>query len=212
MNRQRTARADGQLEENHPGLFYTLHALDGDRKALRWLETSAPGLYHLCRAVAGREEAETALRSADAVDQGVLAEIMENPDLLKQVRARHPGVYELLRAGRGDAAALRRLRRDRPELARVASTLRHLYRNAETNGEHGRSQELTGDAAADVGQLVGELHLDRGEYARAIEAFTRALEAEPTADAYEGRARAYRALARRDEQQAARLRQPVAAS
>ena len=44
---------DQWLEENHPGLFFTLRALDGDRKALHWLEANAAGLYHLCRAING---------------------------------------------------------------------------------------------------------------------------------------------------------------
>jgi hypothetical protein len=59
---------------------------------------------------------------------------------------------------------------------------------------------------ADAACLVGELHLKRGEYAKAVEAFSRALENSPTVDAYEGRARAYRALARQDERTAQQLR------
>jgi hypothetical protein len=60
-------------------------------------------------------------------------------------------------------------------------------------------QVITGDAAADVSCLIGELHLHKGDYPKAIEAFSRAIDSRPTADAYLGRARAYRALAARDE-------------
>jgi tetratricopeptide (TPR) repeat protein len=196
------APQDQWLEENHPGLLYTLRALDGDRPALRWLRVNAPGLYHLCRALQGREGAGDALRGADPAERAVLVEIMDNADLLKRIRGRHPELYELLRAGRGDAAALRRLRRRRAALATAAAALREAYRAGGSDGP----QELTGGAAADVGLLVGEMHLQRGEYVKAVEAFTRALEREPTADAYEGRARAYLGLAREDERRAATLR------
>lgn len=62
------------------------------------------------------------------------------------------------------------------------------------------------DAGADTACLVGEVHLNKKAYEKAIEAFTRAIEARPTADAYEGRARAYRGLAERDEEAARRHR------
>jgi tetratricopeptide (TPR) repeat protein len=56
--------------------------------------------------------------------------------------------------------------------------------------------------AADAACLVGELHLQKGDFKKAIEAFTRALENHATPDAYQGRAQAYRALAERDEREA----------
>jgi hypothetical protein len=73
---------------------------------------------------------------------------------------------------------------------------------AEDNGP----QALTGDAAADVSCLIGELHLSKGDYAKAVEAFTRAIDTRPTADAYHGRARALRALAALDERKSQELR------
>jgi hypothetical protein len=63
---------------------------------------------------------------------------------------------------------------------------------------------ISGDQAADVSCLIGEMHLSKGDFGRAIEAFTRAIDNQPTADAYLGRARAYRGLAERDEQRAQR--------
>jgi hypothetical protein len=61
---------------------------------------------------------------------------------------------------------------------------------------------ITRSAAADVACLVGDLHLRKGEYKKAVQAFSRAIEHSPTVEAYEGRARGYRALAAKDEQQA----------
>jgi hypothetical protein len=69
------------------------------------------------------------------------------------------------------------------------------------------AREVGTEEGADTACLVGEVHLGRGEYHRAIEAFSRALAVRPTADAYEGRARAYRALAAADERFARELRQ-----
>ncbi len=79
---------------------------------------------------------------------------------------------------------------------------------AEPNGtwvDGGESPDLQASAKADMACLVGELHLRKGDYAKAVAAFTRAIEASPTVDAYEGRAKAYRALAQQDEREADRL-------
>ena len=70
------------------------------------------------------------------------------------------------------------------------------------NGNH----EIGNHAAADMGCLIGEMHLKAGEYEKAAEAFSRAIDTEPQADLFEGRARAYRGLASLDERRAAELR------
>lgn len=73
----------------------------------------------------------------------------------------------------------------------------------EGGGEEERAEEeLNPTSAADAACLVGELHLSKGEYEKAIQAFTQAIEGNPTADAYEGRAKAYQGLAERDERAA----------
>src|SRR5262249_49953977 len=61
---------------------------------------------------------------------------------------------------------------------------------------------ISGDQAADVSCLIAELHLSKGDFDRAVEAFSRAIDNQPTPDAYYGRARAYRGLAERDEKRA----------
>jgi hypothetical protein len=60
-----------------------------------------------------------------------------------------------------------------------------------------------------MGCLVGEMHLSKGDYHKAVEAFTRAIESQPASDLYEGRARAYRGLALEDEKRAEALRHKV---
>ena len=65
---------------------------------------------------------------------------------------------------------------------------------------------IGGGTVADMGCLIGEMHLRQGEYEKAVEAFTRALETQPAADLYEGRARAYRGIAEQDERDARKMR------
>jgi hypothetical protein len=72
-------------------------------------------------------------------------------------------------------------------------------------GAAGDPRVISGEAAADVSCLIGELHLSKGEYRKAIEAFSRAIETRPTPDAFRGRARAYQALAGDDERRAEEL-------
>lgn len=72
----------------------------------------------------------------------------------------------------------------------------------------GEARVIGPEAGADTACLVGEVHLDKGEFLRAVEAFTRAIASQPNVDAYEGRSRAYRALADADERSAQALRHP----
>ncbi len=82
-----------------------------------------------------------------------------------------------------------------------------LVRAAATDDVERASSSQADSGAADVGCLVGEMHLSRGEFARAIEAFTRAVLVSPTPDAFEGRAKAYRGLAAEDERLARELKE-----
>lgn len=195
---------DQWLRENHPALYYTIRALDGDRKALRWLQANTTMLYQLCRAVAGDSAFALALPAADPLERELLIEAMDHEELLDRTQEHHPEVHLLLKAGKGNIAARRQLTRLKPELAPIADLLRQWYR---AKPEIERNEEpLRHNTAADVGLLVGEIHLSKKEYTRAVEAFTRAIENEPTPDAYEGRARAFRGLADADVAQAEILR------
>jgi tetratricopeptide (TPR) repeat protein len=199
-----TAFPEDMLAQSHPALYHTLGALNGDAAAQQWLAAHAVGLYHLTRAITGEEEATDHLASLDLAESGLLVEIMENPNLREHLRERHPLVCRMLEAGAGNPEAERGLRRQKGA-GRLIDVLRQIYQRHAAEGGADGAQELT-DAAAEVGLLVGEMHLRRAEYERAIAAFTRAIEVEPSADAYDGRARAYRALASLDDQHAARLR------
>jgi hypothetical protein len=72
----------------------------------------------------------------------------------------------------------------------------------EAQSKEGSGAEISRTSAAEAAVLVGELHLRKGDYAKAIAAFTQAIENGPTTDAYQGRADAYRGLAEQDEEKA----------
>jgi tetratricopeptide (TPR) repeat protein len=72
--------------------------------------------------------------------------------------------------------------------------------------EEAEDEDINPTSAADAACLVGELHLSKGEFEKAVQAFTQAIEGNPTADAYEGRAKAYFALAERDQRAALKRR------
>lgn len=202
MPKTRTPR-DQWLEENHPALYYTILGFDGDGKALRWLKNNTTTLYQLCRAVTGGTATEAAVRDCDPVERDLLLEAMDREELLERLRKHHPEVHMLFEAGKGNAAARRRLSRQKPGLTQFADLLKQ-WRQAKTTDV--KEETFREGTAADVGQLVGEMHLSKKEYEKAAQAFTRALENQPTADAYEGRAKAYRGLADEDDRQAEIMR------
>jgi hypothetical protein len=76
---------------------------------------------------------------------------------------------------------------------------------AEVDSEGNDLEDIDGSVAADTACLIGELHLSKGDYVKAVDAFSRAIQSAPTADAFEGRANAYRALADLDDRRAAKL-------
>src|SRR5262249_221076 len=115
-------------------------------------------------------------------------------------------VFELFEAVKGDDEALARLQRKRISYARVAVIVREFHEKYLASvPEQGGSASIPSSAAADVGCLIGEMHLRKHDYHKPMGAFPRAIENQPTADAFEGRARAYRALASVDEQKALEL-------
>src|SRR5262249_46993073 len=103
-----------------------------------------------------------------------------------------------------DDGVLAHLHRQKPSFAEIAALIREANEKAVAPGDG--DGKLDGTAASDVGCLIGELHLERGEYQKAVEAFTRAIENEPCPDAYLGGGGAYRARAAFDEEQALALR------
>jgi tetratricopeptide (TPR) repeat protein len=204
MNKKTPPQADGWLEQAFPQVHHLLLALEGDEQALAWLKDNSNGVSQLVRALGGKRKA---LASFHAEDPGVLDdlfELIDNDDLTGFLDERRPDIRRLFSAVKGDEPALTDLKQSRPTLARLAVVIRELYESwrKQRNG----AMPIDNGSAADMGCLIGEMHLKAGRYDQAIEAFTRAIESKAEADLYEGRARAYRALAEADDQRAEDLR------
>ena len=211
----RAGPGEGWLREENPDLYYMLQALAGDGEAFRWLELKSEGLGLFTRAAAGDRKACVTLQSSRDLDLDGVYGAIDDPGLSQWLHDSHPDLHLLFEAIRGDEAALRRLKRKKAALGKLALTVRPLYQEHQRDNpdevlaEEAASAvppEIPEDAAADVGCLIGEMHLKQGDFAKAVEAFTRSLETDPSADAYEGRARAYRGLALLDERKAQELR------
>lgn len=193
------------LEQAFPQIHYLLLALDGEELASRWLADNSHGVALLTRALAGEKQALAGLENGHAADLDDLFELIDNDDLCAWLRERRPEVFLLFEAIKGSEDSRLHLEKRRPTFARLVPTLRRVHERflRRTQGDSGFGD----DAVADMGCLIGEMHLKQGEFEKAIEAFTRAIDTHPAPDLFEGRARAYRALAERDEGAATLLRQ-----
>jgi hypothetical protein len=196
------------LKDENPDLFSILLALDGDAEALLWLKNKSTGLWTFSRALTGNKAAFAELDDLDRQELEYLQGTIALCGQLQWLAERSPELAMLFEAVKGDDGSLKRLKRKKTSLARLASHLRDIFQAAGTAELLDPASEtaFTEGATADVGILVGEQHLRQGRLALALEAFTRSLENTPTADAYEGRARAYHALALEDERRAQELR------
>ena len=206
---------DGWLREEYPDLYYMLRAVDGDPEALGWLELKSRGLALFTRAVGGDRKALKTLGSGQRLDLDDFYGTIDNCDVSPWLSDKHPELALLCAAIKGDDDALRRLKRKKASLAKLAQAVRGPYEEyrrrdpdalAAPTPAPDPGQAIPDGAAADVGCLIGELHLSQGDFAKAVEAFTRSIDNNPSADVYEGRARAYRALAAEDERRARELR------
>jgi hypothetical protein len=161
------------------------------------------------KAITGDKKALASLKEHDGLELDDLFAIIGTSDLPDWFHERHPDLHDLFAAIRGDDAAFDRLKKNSP-LRKVAQVVRDQARAdppPAPAADGGTAPDVVSeDSAADMSCLVGELHLSKGDFEKAIEAFTRAIANEPTADAYEGRARAYHGLAANDERKAAELR------
>ena len=206
MKKHSPPEAPSWLEQAFPQIHYLLLALDGEELAARWLADNSHGVALLTRALHGEKHALAGLENGHAADLDDLFELIDNDDLGAWLRERRPEVHLLFTAIKGDEDARLHLQNRKPLFAKLVPTLRRV---------HGRFLEKTrtgaglmeDDAVADMGCLIGEMHLKQGEYEKAVEAFSRAIDTHPAPDLFEGRARAYRLLAERDEGAAALSRQ-----
>ena len=134
-----------------------------------------------------------------------LFDTISHCDVEEWLKENHEELHRLFAFVRGDDTALRGLKHRKTICKRVAEIVRARYRNyRDEDGEVAAA--VPEGAAADVGCLIGEMHLQQQEFHKAIEAFSRAIANDPTPDAYAGRARAYRALAALDDHSAAESR------
>jgi hypothetical protein len=194
---------DRWLKEDNPDIFLILHALAGDAGALAGLEREGRGLALFTLALAGNKKALGALEKGGDLELDYVHGLAVNCQQCGWLAERHPELYAVFEAVKGDERPLRRLKGKKPGLTKLA----RLVRAAATSEDAERASRDGDGGAADIGCLVGEMHLERGAFAPAVEAFTRAISVAPTPDALEGRAEAYRGLAALDERQARELRE-----
>jgi tetratricopeptide (TPR) repeat protein len=193
------------LEQAFPQVHCLLLALDGQARASHWLAENSQGMSLFSRALAGEKNALQYMETrVDELDD--LFEVVDNEDLTGWLAQRRPDLHLLFNAIRGDDIAAVEIKKRKPALAKMLSSLRTGYKNFRQRSND-LQPLLENTTVADMGCLIGEMHLRQGEYEKAVEAFSRAIETRPAADLYEGRARAYRLLAERDESAATLLRQ-----
>ena len=199
------------LHNDNPEIYHLLLALDGDLDALRWLKKHGDGLFLFVEALTGAREAVETLEANPPGKLVDLFDTISHCEVEEWLSANHSELHALFAFVRGDDASLRGIKNKRTTLKRVAEILRGKYQanheeDADGAASSGSAATLAEGAAADVCCLTGEMHLQNGEYPKAIEAFSRAIANDATPDAHAGRARAYRALAALDDKAAAELR------
>ncbi len=190
------------IEQAFPQARHLLHALDGDGRAQSWLDANSPGTAMLARLLAGDASVLSRMTNGAPGKMDDLFEMVDNDDVARLLEGRNAALHQLFAAMRGDEAAAKALKRSSPEYHRHLKGLRQAHERFLTQSGPDPLEE----SAADMGCLVGEMHLAQGEYEKAIEAFTRAIETTPSADLHEGRARAYRGLAEQDIERAQLMR------
>jgi tetratricopeptide (TPR) repeat protein len=200
------------LKNDEPEIYHLLLALDGDLDALRWLKRHGDGLFLFVEALTGAKEAVDTLQARPAGKLVDLFDTISHCDVEEWLSEKHPELHGLFAFVRGDDAALKEVKHKKAAFKRVAEIVREKYRNYHDEDADGdvcsaSASALREGAAADVGCLIGEMHLHNHEYLKAVEAFSRAIAIDPTPDAYANRARAYRALAALDDHAAAQLRE-----
>src|SRR5262249_12287468 len=152
-------QAESWLEEAYPAMHHMLLALDGDERALAWLGDNAVGVDVLARAMIGKRKALAELHADDPAELDDLFELVDNEDVCAWLEGRRPDVALLFAAIRGEGSALASLKRRRPALGRLALVVRDLHEKQVQNNGNGA---IEGEAAADMGCLIGEMHLAKG--------------------------------------------------
>jgi tetratricopeptide (TPR) repeat protein len=190
------------IDQAFPQAKRLLAALEGDPRALSWLEANSPGTALLARLLTGDASALDRMNNGAPGKLDDLFEMVDNDDLARLLKERNLALCHLFAALRGEESAARALKRLSNEYYRHLPGLREAHEKFLRQSGPDPLEE----SAADMGCLVGEMLLGQGEFEKAIEAFSRAIETAPSADLYEGRARAYRGLAEQDVERAQLMR------
>jgi hypothetical protein len=203
------------LKDDDPEIYHLLRALDGDLDALRWLKHRGDGLFLFVEALTGAREAVDTLQARPDDKLVDLFDTISHCNAEEWLSENQPQLHALFAYVRGDDAPLKGVKHKKAIVKRVAEIVRAKFQNYHDDEADGlASTDDTAappeDVAADVGCLIGEMHLHNQDFHKAIEAFGRAIAIDPTPDAHAGRARAYRALAALDDHAAAELRNTVA--
>lgn len=200
------------LKNDDPEIYHLLLALDGDLDALRWLKNRGDGLFLFVEALTGAKEAVDTLQARPDDKLADLFDTISHCNVEEWLSENHPELHGLFAYARGDDAALKGVKHKKAAFKRVAEIVRAKYQNYHDEDGDGLAPSdglaaAPEGAAADVGCLIGEMHLHNQDFHKAIEAFSRAIAIDPTPDAHAGRARAYRALAALDDHAAAQMRE-----
>jgi tetratricopeptide (TPR) repeat protein len=196
------------LKNDDPEIYHLLLALDGDLDGLRWLKRHGDGLFLLVEALTGAKEAVETLQAQPPEKLVDLFDTIKHCDVEEWLSENHAELHRLFAFIRGENGS-RGLKLKKAAFKRVGEIVREKFQayhdDVDGVASSDNSAGVPNGAAADVGCLLGEMHLQNQDYHKAIEAFSRALVNDPTRDAYVGRARAYRALAALDDHAAAQL-------
>src|SRR6516164_6230480 len=111
---------DRWLQEDNPDVFLILHALAGDADALARLEREGRGLALFTLAMAGHKKALAALDKGGDLELDYVHGLALNCRQGGWLAERHPELYAVFEAVKGDEAPLRRLKGKKPGLTKLA--------------------------------------------------------------------------------------------
>jgi tetratricopeptide (TPR) repeat protein len=197
------------LKDDNPEIYHVLLALEGDLDALRWLKRHGDGLFLFVEALTGAKEAVETLQAQPPEKLVDLFDTIKHCDVDAWLSENQGELHRLFAFVRGENGEVRGHKPKKAVYKRVAEIVREKFAAYHDDVDGVVPPDSTAGvpkgAAADVGCLLGEMHLQNHDYHKAIEAFSRAIANDPTQDAYLARARAYHALAALDEHAAAEL-------
>src|SRR5579875_4196020 len=156
------------LKNDEPEIYHLLLALDGDLDALRWLKRHGDGLFLFVEALTGAKEAVDMLQAHPAGKLVDLFDTIAHCDVEEWLSEKHPELHALFAYVRGDGTALKEVRNKKAIFKRVAEIVREKYQNYHDEDADGaissaKAPSLQEGAAADVGCLLGEMHLHNHE-------------------------------------------------